>query len=85
MILAPAVSPCWQVRYNNLHVCVVIDVLTAYAAACAAANITVKAALTLPENWDGPAGMHLSVVGTVFTVMAATGMGVGAMWMLSNL
>ncbi|PBK92666.1 hypothetical protein ARMGADRAFT_1013207 [Armillaria gallica] len=59
--------------------------LAAYAAACAAANITVKAALTLPENWDGPAGMHLSVVGTVFTVMAATGMGVGAMWVLSNL
>ncbi len=43
--------------------CAVIDVLTAYAAACAAANITIKAALTLPENWDGPAGMHLSVVG----------------------
>ncbi|PBK71817.1 hypothetical protein ARMSODRAFT_954610 [Armillaria solidipes] len=62
--------------------------LAAYSAACAAANITLLApqtALTLPENWDGPAGLHLSVVGTVFTVMAATGMGIGAMWILSNL
>ncbi|KAK0478707.1 hypothetical protein IW261DRAFT_1480393 [Armillaria novae-zelandiae] len=62
--------------------------LAAYSAACAAANITLLApqtALALPENWDGPAGMHLSAAATVFTVMAATGMGVGAMWMLSNL
>ncbi|KAK0216022.1 hypothetical protein IW262DRAFT_1397426 [Armillaria fumosa] len=62
--------------------------LAAYSAACAAANITLLApqtALALPANWDGPVGVHLSVVGTVFTVMAATGMGVGAMWVLSNL
>ncbi|KAK0497704.1 hypothetical protein EDD18DRAFT_1158976 [Armillaria luteobubalina] len=62
--------------------------LIAYSAACTAAGIPLlvaQSALTLPANWDGPAGLHLSVVGTVFTVMAATGMGVGAMWILSNL
>ncbi|KAK0463179.1 uncharacterized protein EV420DRAFT_1523167 [Desarmillaria tabescens] len=62
--------------------------LAAYSASCAAAKINLTApqtALTLPANWDGPAGIHLSAVGTVFTVMAATGLGVGAMWLLSNL
>ncbi|KAG7447288.1 uncharacterized protein BT62DRAFT_1004866 [Guyanagaster necrorhizus] len=62
--------------------------LTAYSASCAAANInltTSQTALTLPANWDGPSGIHLSVAGTVFTVMAATGLGGSAMWMLSNL
>ncbi|KAK0189717.1 hypothetical protein F5146DRAFT_1052230 [Armillaria mellea] len=62
--------------------------LAAYSGACTAAGIVLTApqtALALPANWDGPAGLHLSVVGTVFTVMAATGMGVGAMWILSNL
>ncbi|KAK0200956.1 hypothetical protein DFS33DRAFT_1356124 [Desarmillaria ectypa] len=62
--------------------------LTAYSASCAAANINLTApqtALTLPANWDGPSGIHLSVVGTIFAVMVATGLGSSAMWILSNL
>jgi len=62
--------------------------LQGYSAACAAFNITLNAtqtALVLPTNWDGPFGLGLNTVGTVFTVGAAVFLGVSSLLILSNL
>ncbi|KAJ3991988.1 hypothetical protein F5050DRAFT_1811942 [Lentinula boryana] len=63
-------------------------ILAGYQAACAAFNITLattQVALTLPLNWDGPFGLGLNTVGTVFTVGAAFILGMSSLLLLSNL
>ncbi|KAJ4481075.1 hypothetical protein J3R30DRAFT_3463983 [Lentinula aciculospora] len=63
-------------------------ILAGYQAACAAFNITLNAtqiALTLPANWDGPFGLGLNIVGTVFTVGAGSVLGISSLLLLSNL
>ncbi|KAJ3856062.1 hypothetical protein EV368DRAFT_79058 [Lentinula lateritia] len=59
-----------------------------YQAACAAFNITLnttQVALVLPTNWDGPFGLGLDLVGTVFTVGAGFILGTSSLLLLSNL
>jgi len=62
--------------------------LQAYQAACGAFNFTVttaQVALTLPANWDGPFGQGLNLAGTVVSVGAAFILGMGSLFLLSNL
>ncbi|TFK48339.1 hypothetical protein OE88DRAFT_1664862 [Heliocybe sulcata] len=63
--------------------------LTAYGAAClASANVTVPATsltLALPSNWDGPFGQALNAGGTAVTVIIGLGLGVGSIFLLSNM
>ncbi|KAJ4500651.1 hypothetical protein C8R41DRAFT_810463 [Lentinula lateritia] len=63
-------------------------VLVGYQAACAAFNITLnttQVALALPTDWDGPFGLGLNIVGTVFTVGAGFILGTSSLLLLSNL
>ncbi|KZT03327.1 uncharacterized protein LAESUDRAFT_751737 [Laetiporus sulphureus 93-53] len=63
--------------------------LTAYSAACLSdANVTVpttEIALTLPSDWDGPFGLHLGIPATIFTLVAATTIGSGAIWVICTM
>jgi len=63
--------------------------LQAYSAACAAfdyTNITTAfVALHLAPNWDGPFGLGLNLVGTVFSVGAAFILAMSSLLLLSNL
>ncbi|KAF9815647.1 hypothetical protein IEO21_04437 [Rhodonia placenta] len=63
--------------------------LTAYAAAClASVNITVPTSeitLTLPADWDGPFGQHLGLPATVITVIVATALASGCIYVVNTM
>lgn len=71
------------VFYSGSHLCI------GYAAACAAFNYTnittAFVALHLAPGWDGPFGLGLNLVGTVFSVGAAFILGMSSLLLLSNL
>jgi len=62
--------------------------LTAYVAACAAADIVVPAAeatLTVPPGWDGPLGVGMGTLGTAFTLIAGVFLGTGAIYVVNTM
>ncbi|KAJ8588596.1 hypothetical protein M405DRAFT_852464 [Rhizopogon salebrosus TDB-379] len=62
--------------------------LTAYAAACSSAGVTVPSSqitLTLPSDWDGPFGLGLGVASTAVVVGITGILGFGAIILLSNM
>ncbi|KZT18253.1 hypothetical protein NEOLEDRAFT_1125590 [Neolentinus lepideus HHB14362 ss-1] len=94
----PLITTCEQCMFNQLITdnrpmpdprAGSTSALTAYAAAClASVNVTVpktSITLTLPSNWDGPVGVGLNLAGTVVTVAAGFGLGMGSLLLLSNM
>ncbi|KAG1875723.1 hypothetical protein F4604DRAFT_1761643 [Suillus subluteus] len=62
--------------------------LTAYAAACSSAGVTVPSSLvtlSVPSNWDGPLGVSLGTVSTALIVAVTAVLGGGSLLLLSNL
>jgi len=93
-----AITACEQCMFNDLIAKNIpmpdpragsATALTAYAAACLAdANVTVpttEITLTLPSDWDGPFGQSLSLPATVLTVIVASGLASGSIWVLSTM
>jgi len=73
---------------SHCHLQILLTTLTAYAAACSSAGVTVPSSqitLTLPSNWDGPLGVGLSTVSTAVAVGITGFLGLGAILLLSNL
>jgi len=62
--------------------------LTAYAAACAAQNLTVPTSeitLTDPSDWDGPFGQGLGIPATVLTVGVGAALASGAIFIINTM
>jgi len=62
--------------------------LTAYGAACTAANQTLAATatkLSVAPNWNGPKDIILSTGGTVIVVIIGGLLGSSALYLLSNI
>jgi len=64
-------------------------VLSAYSAAClASVNVTIppkSIALTVPADWDGPNGESMGLPATVLAVITTGIIGVGGIWIVSNM